>query len=62
MTNKLDLNNWRESLNRKLEIIKDIRTVYENKVNAIREDLLSVLILILIFIEMIFNILHYLQR
>ncbi len=62
LTEKLDLHNWRESLNRKLEIIKDIRTVYENKVNAIREDLLSVLILILIFIEMIFNILHYLRR
>lgn len=61
LTEKLDLNNWRESLNRKLEIVKDIRTVYENKVDAIREDLLSVLIIILIFIEMIFNILQYLR-
>ena len=58
---KLDLINWRESITRKLEIIKDVRTVYENKIDMIREDLLSVLIILLIFIELIVGILHYLK-
>lgn len=61
LTEKLDLTKWKESINRKLDIIIDIRTVYENKVEAIREDLLSVLIILLIFIEMIVGILHYLK-
>lgn len=56
---KLDIANWKESINRKLDIIKDVRTVYENKVDALREDLLSVLIIVLIFIEMIVGILQY---
>jgi hypothetical protein len=61
LVEKLDLTNWKESINRKLDIVKEIRTVYENKVDALREDLLSVLIVILIFIEMIVGILHYLK-
>lgn len=61
LVNKLEIANWRDSLNRKLDIVKDIRTVYENKVNIIRDDLLSVLIIILIFIEVIIGILHYLK-
>lgn len=61
LVSKLEIANWRDSINRKLDIIKDIRTVYENKVNIIRDDLLSVLIIILIFIEVIIGILHYLK-
>jgi hypothetical protein len=56
---KLDLDNWRESISRKLDIIIDVRTVYENKVDALREDLLSMLIVVLIFIELVVGILHY---
>lgn len=59
LVEKLDINNWRESINRKLNIITDVRTVYENRVNIVREDLLSVLIIVLIFIELIVGILHY---
>jgi hypothetical protein len=61
LVEKLDLTNWKESINRKLEIIRDVRTVYENKIETIREDMLTVLIIILIFIEMIVGILHYLK-
>jgi hypothetical protein len=61
LVTKLDITNWRESINRKLDIIKDVRTVYENKVEALRENLLSLLIIVLIFIEMIVGILHYLK-
>lgn len=48
---KLDLRSWQKSINKKLNIIKDIRYVFQNKVDANREDLLSVLIIILIMIE-----------
>lgn len=59
LVEKLDIQNWRDSINRKLDIIKDVRTVYQNKVDALREDFLSVLIILLIFIELVVGILHY---
>lgn len=61
LVEKFELKNWRDSIARKLDIIKDIRTVYENRVDTIREDLLSVLIIILIFIEMVIGILNYIK-
>ena len=51
---QFDLKAWKRSINKKLEIIKEIRYVYQNKVDANREDLLSVLIIILIMIEVFF--------
>ena len=51
---QFDLRSWQKSINKKLNIIKDIRYVYQNKVDANREDLLSVLIIILIMIEVFF--------
>lgn len=51
---QLDLDSWQKSINKKLNIIKEIRYVYQNKVDANREDLLSVLIIILIMIEVFF--------
>lgn len=59
LVEKLDIAKWRESISRKLDIIIDVRTVYENKVAALREDLLSVLIIILIFIEVMIAIFSY---
>ncbi len=53
---QLDLRSWQKSINKKLNIIKDIRYVFQNKVDANREDLLSVLIIILIMIELFFAI------
>ena len=53
LVEKLDLDTWRESVEQKLEIIRDIRMVYQEKLNHIREDLLSVLIIVLIFIELV---------
>lgn len=61
LVEKLDLKNWKESINRKLDIILDVRTVYENKVDALREDTLSVLIIVLIFIETVVAILAYIK-
>lgn len=62
LVSKLDITNWRESIHRKLDIIRDIRTVFENKVDALREDFLSTLIIVLIFIETIVGILNYLKH
>ncbi|MFC1842159.1 hypothetical protein ACFLYU_00695 [Candidatus Dependentiae bacterium] len=49
---KLDLKGWQNSINRKLDILADIRSVFQHKIDAIREDLLSTLIIVLIFIEL----------
>lgn len=59
LVQKLDLTSWKDSIDSKLNIIKDIHLVYQNKIDIIREDLLSVLIILLIFIELIVGILTY---
>lgn len=51
LVSKLDLKNWKESIDSKLSIIEDINVIYRDKIDAIREDMLSVLIIILIMIE-----------
>lgn len=54
---KLDLNNWNDSINRKLDIVGDIRSVFQRKIDAVREDMLTSLIIILIFIELLVGLL-----
>jgi len=56
LRDKMDLKNWRDSIDKKLAIINDIHVVYKDKVDTIREDLLSVLIIILIMIEVILGV------
>jgi len=58
---KLDLIRWRNSIEKKLSIIQDVRSVFQHKTDAAREDLFSVLIIILIFIELVIGILNYLN-
>jgi len=53
LVDKLDLKNWKESINKKLAIIGDIRSVYQHKIDAIREDMLTMLIIFLIFTELV---------
>ena len=60
LVDKLDIQ-VAESTRRKLNIIYDLRSVYEANIHNIREDLLSVLIIVLIFIEMIVGIASYLS-
>jgi len=57
LVEKFEINSWQSAINRKLNIIFDVRSVYENKINMVREDLLSVLIIVLIFIELVVAIL-----
>ena len=58
---KLDLKSWQEAIERKLNIIKDVLIIYQHKTDVIRENILEVLIVILIFIELIVGILHYVR-
>ena len=50
---QMQLKAWQASISEKLRIIKDIRVVYQNKIDMIREDILSTLIIVLIFIELV---------
>lgn len=61
LAERLDLNYWQESLESKLEIIKDVAMVIQARVDADREDLLSVLIIVLILMEFIVGLLHLLK-
>jgi len=56
LVEKLDLDSWKESVEDKLDIIRDIRVVYQEKINNIREDILTVSIILLIFIELMVGI------
>lgn len=57
LVQKLDLATWRNGIDRKLSIIHDIQSTYQHRIDIIREDILSVLIIMLIFIEVIIGIL-----
>ncbi len=58
LVKKLELETWRSSVEKKLAIVRDVRSIYQNKINSIREDMLSVLIIVLIFIEVVIGLMH----
>ncbi len=58
LVEKLAIKTWQQSIAKKLEIIRDVRTIHQNIIDAIREDMLSVLIIILIFIELMVGIIR----
>lgn len=51
LVKKLLIKDSRESINRKLNIIKDLYSVYQDRLDMIHEELLTVVIIILIAIE-----------
>ncbi len=51
LVNKLMLQQWQNSLNRKLEIIKYLYTVYQDRLDIIHEEILTIVIIILIALE-----------
>ncbi len=61
LVDKLDLKNWSEGIDRKLHIIEDVQTVYQQKIDTNREDIFSILVIILIFVEVVFGFLNYLR-
>jgi len=61
LVDKLDLKNWQNAIDRKLTIIQDMQSVLAHKTDVVREDILSVLIVVLIFIELVIGILNYIR-
>jgi len=61
LVEQLDIAGWRTAIEKKLVIVHDVQSVYQHKINATREDLLSVLVIILIFIEVVIGMLSYLK-
>jgi hypothetical protein len=59
LVDKLDLKRWKESIDTKLAIVSDVSSFYHNKADMVRQDLFSLLIIILIFLEFVVGILHY---
>lgn len=55
---KLDLQKWKDSIEKKFSIIKEIRQFYQHKVDTNREDFLSLLIIVLIIIELLIAVYH----
>lgn len=53
LDDKLELDSWRASINSKLDIVEDIHMIYRHKTDAVREDILTILIIILIFTELV---------
>jgi uncharacterized Rmd1/YagE family protein len=58
LVKRLEIAQWQEAIEKKLEIIRDVQTVYQHKIDATREDMLSVLVIILIFIEVVIGVLR----
>jgi hypothetical protein len=53
---KLDVDQWKEAIEDKLAIVKELNDIYQHKVDSRREDLLSTLIIILIMLELLLAI------
>lgn len=51
LVEKLYLKDWRDSINRKLKIIQDLNEVYQERLDTIHEEMLTVVIIILIAFE-----------
>lgn len=62
LVDNLDLKAWREGIERKLRIVESVQRNYQHKIETNREGLLSVLIVVLIFIELVVGLLHYYSK
>ena len=61
LVDKRELKNLKDAIDKKLEIITDVLSVLQNKTEAIREDMLTISIIVLICIELVIGILSYLK-
>lgn len=55
----LDLKNWKDSIEKKFKIIKEVQYDYQNKIDTTREDILTTLIIILIMTELVVAIIKH---
>lgn len=53
LTEKFLLKEWRESINKKLDITKDLYTVYQDRLDTIRSEILEIIIIFLIALELL---------
>jgi hypothetical protein len=53
LVDELNIAHWRNTIEKKLSIIHDIRAVWQHKIDAVREDMLTVSIIVLIMIELL---------
>lgn len=51
LVEKMSLREWRDSINRKMNIIKDLYAVYQGRLDTIHDEILTVVIIVLIAIE-----------
>lgn len=51
LVEKMSIREWRESINRKLDIVQDLYTVYQDRLDTIHEELLTIVIILLIAFE-----------
>jgi hypothetical protein len=51
LVEKMSIREWRDSINRKLKIISDLYTVYQDRLDTIHEEILTVVIIILVALE-----------
>ncbi len=56
LVERLDIRGWKRSIDRKFDIIKEVSTVYYNRIETVRAEMLETLIIILILIELILGI------
>ena len=59
---KLNIKSWQNSIERKLQIIQDVQLNYQHKTDVIRENILEILIIILIFIELLLGIANHFRE
>lgn len=55
---QLDIKNWKETIEKKLTIVQDVQSLWQHKIDAVREDILTSLIIVLIIIELIVAIIR----
>jgi len=59
LVKKLDLQRWKDSIQAKLDIIHEVRSQLQHKIDTVRGNMLEVLIIILIFIELVLGIIGH---
>jgi hypothetical protein len=62
LSEKLDLQNWKDSISRKLSIVQSISNIYQHQMEIIRDDLLSLSIIVLIFLEFLLGLLNLMKH
>lgn len=55
---KMGLAGWKSSINRKLEIINDLYSIYQHRLDVIHEEILTLVIIILIAVEALIAFMH----